>query len=147
MSGRSYAGLWKDPSLDPQYGILAQAQYRLLTGLHPESPFADSAAAELRRLDEMFAAKDYETALHYIRRKAYDSAVLYLREVVEQFPNSDTARLALLRLVEVYRLPAMNYLEDAEEVCATLRAGFPTDPDVLRLCKASPGGAAGVAGR
>lgn len=139
MSGSSYTGLWTDPELDPQYGILAQAQFRLLTSAYPTSVYADSATAELRRLDEMFAEKDYESALYYIRRKAYDSAVLYLREVVQEWPNTDKARLALLRLVEVYRLPMMNYLQDAEEVCATLRAGFPTDSEVLALCKASPG--------
>lgn len=145
MSGRSYTGLWTDPELDPQYGILAQAQFRLLASAYPTSPYADSASAELRRLDEMFAQKDYENGLYYIRRKAYDSAVLYLREVVQEWPNTDKARLALLRLVEVYRLPSMNYIEDAEEVCATLRAGFPTDREVLAVCKASPGGGTAAA--
>jgi outer membrane assembly lipoprotein YfiO len=139
MSGRAYAALWARPELDPQYGILAQTQFRLLLGVYPTSAFADSATYQLRRLDEMFAEKDYATGVLYIRRKAYDSGILYLREVVEQWPNTDKARLSMLRLVEVYRLPVMNYKQDAEEVCAALRAGFPTDPEVLRLCKLSPG--------
>lgn len=147
MSGKAYTGLWKRPTLDPQYGLLAQTQFRLLTGVYPNSPFADSAARELRRLDEMFAGKDYETGMHYTRRKAYDSAILYFRAVVESWPNSDKARLAMLRLVEIYRLPVMNYKEDAEEVCAALRAGFPVDPAVLRLCKLSPGDSTATAGR
>lgn len=147
MAGHSYALSWRRPQLDPQYAILAQTQYRLLTSVYPTSPWADSARRQLRRLDEMFAAKDYQTALHYIRRKAYDSAVIYLRDVIENWPNTDQARLAMLRLVEVYRLPAMNYREDAEEVCAALRAGFPTDPEVLQLCKASPGEAVVAGGR
>lgn len=138
-SGDAYRAMWRRPSLDPQYGLLAQTQYRLLAGAYPGSPLADTATARLRETDEWLAAKDYETAVHYIRRRAYDSAILYLRDVVETFPNTDKARLAMLRLVEVYRKPQLNYAEDAEEVCAALRAGFPTDPEVLALCKASPG--------
>ncbi len=147
MSGRAYAALWERPELDPQYGILAQTQFRLLLGVYPTSSFADSSTRQLRRLDEMFAGKDYATGLLYVRRKAYDSGILYLREVVETWPNTDKARLAMLKLVEVYRLPIMNYKQDAEEVCAALRAGFPADPEVLRLCKASPGDSTVVTGR
>ncbi len=146
-SGRAYAALWARPELDPQYGILAQTQFRLLLGVYPSSVLADSATRQLRRLDEMFAEKDYATGLLYIRRKAFDSGILYLREVVESWPNTDKARLAMLKLVEVYRLPAINYKEDAEEVCAALRAGFPTDPEVMRLCKLSPGDSTLAAGR
>ncbi|MEX2181796.1 MAG: outer membrane protein assembly factor BamD [Gemmatimonadaceae bacterium] len=134
-SGRAYAALWRRPELDPQYGILAQGQYRLLAGIFPESPFADSATAELARLDEWFATKDFETGMHYVSRRAYDSAIIYFTDVVAHWPNTDKARQAMLQLVKVYRLPAMNYLEDAEEVCTALRGGFPTDPEVLAVCK------------
>jgi len=138
-SGQAYLGLWRRPALDPQYGLLAQTQFRLLQAAYPTSPLADSAAKQLAKLDEHFASKDYETAMHYIRRRAYDSAILYLREVVQSWPNTDKARQAMLRLVEVYRLPSIRYKEDAEEVCGALRAGFPTDREVLAICKASPG--------
>ncbi len=135
LSGKAYAAIWRRPSLDPQYGILAQGQYRLLTGLFPDSPYADSAAKEIIRLDEWFATKDYETGVHYVRRRAYDSAIIYFTDVVANWPNTDKARQAMLQLVKVYRLPAMNYTEDADEVCAALRSGFPTDPEVLAVCK------------
>jgi outer membrane protein assembly factor BamD len=139
MSGRSYAGLWHRPSLDPQYGLLAQTQFRLLMGIYPNSPLVDSAATQLRRLDEWFATKDYDTGVHYIRRKAYDSGILYLKDVVKNWPETDKARLAMLRLVEVYRLPALGYAADAAEVCDALRGAYPTDPEVMVTCKLSPG--------
>lgn len=138
QSGDSYLGLWRAPALDPQYGLLAQTQFRLLQAAHPASPLADTATKRLAALDERFASKDYETAMHYIRRRAYDSAILYLREVVQTWPNTDKARQAMLRLVEVYRLPSMRYTEDALEVCGALRAGFPTDKEVRSRCKAPP---------
>lgn len=138
-AGDAYRSMWRRPTLDPQYGLLAQTQYRLLAALHPDSPLADTARARAVRIDEWLATKDYETAMHYIRRRAFDSAILYLRDVVAQYPDTEKAKDAMLRLVETYRRPQLRYREDAEEVCATLRAGFPTDPEVLELCKASPG--------
>lgn len=138
-SGRAYAGLWRRPSLDPQYGLLAQTQFRLLQGVYPNSPLADSATAALKRLDEWFASKDYETGSHYMRRKAYDSAILYFKDVVRNWPESDKARQAMLRMVEIYRLPALKYTEDAAEVCDALRAAFPTDREVMTTCRLPTG--------
>ncbi len=135
MSGQSYLGLWPNAALDPQYGLLAQTQFRLLVGVYPDSPMADSATAALEALDERFATKDYETGMHYLRRKAYDSAILYFKDVVKGWPESDRARQAMVRMVEIYRLPILNYTDDAEEVCVTLRAAYPKDPEVLRTCK------------
>lgn len=135
MSGKAYEQLWEKPSLDPQYGVLAQTQFRLLQGVYPDSPMADSARLELKHLDEMFAKKDLETARHYIRRKAYDSAIIFLKDVVKNWPETNQAKLAMITLVEVYRVPALNYQSDAKEVCDALRASYPTDPGVLRTCK------------
>jgi outer membrane protein assembly factor BamD len=135
MAAQSYREMWRRPSLDPQYGILAQAQYRLVQGVFPDSPFADSSLKALAELDEWFAAKDFETGMHYFRRRAYDSSILYFRDVVANYPNTDKARQAMLQMVRVYRLPALNYKEDAAEICEALLAGFPTDADVVKACK------------
>ena len=134
QSGRSYARLWRRPSLDPQYGQLAQVQYRLMVTLYPDSPLQKDADAELKRLDEWFATKDFETGEGYYRRKAFDSAIIYYRDVVKNYPNTDRARQAMIRMVRAYRSPLMNYREDAREVCATLYALYPTDPGVVKAC-------------
>lgn len=135
FSAKSYREMWRGPSLDPQYGILAQAQFRQLDGLFPDSKYADSTRRALTELDEWFAKKDFDTGMHYVRRRAYDSAIIYLRDVVANYSNTDVARRSMLELVKIYRLPAMNYKADADEVCEALRAGFPTDADVLKVCK------------
>ncbi len=134
QSGRSYARLWRRPSLDPQYGQLAQVQYRLMVTLYPDSPLRKDADAELKRLDEWFATKDFDTGEGYYRRKAFDSAIIYYRDVVKNYPNTDRARQAMIRMVQAYRSPLMNYREDAREVCATLYALYPTDPGVVKAC-------------
>lgn len=135
LAAMSYREMWRRPELDAEYGVLAQTQFRLLQDVFPNSPYADSSARKLSELDEWFAAKDYETGMHYFRRRAYDSAILYFQDVVRKFPNTDKARLSMLQLVRIFRLPTINYLEDATEVCTALRAGFPTDPEVVELCK------------
>lgn len=133
-SGLSYSRLWRRPALDPQYGQLAQVQYRLMVTLYPDSPRKKEAEAELKRLDEWFATKDFDTGDSYFRRKAFDSAIIYYRDIVKNFPNTDKARQAMVRMVEAFRSPLMNYKEDAKEVCATLRTLYPADKPVQTAC-------------
>jgi len=146
-SGRVYVELWKTPSLDPQYGLLAQTQFRLLVGVYPDSALADSGKRALKDLDERFASKDYDTGMHYYRRKAFDSAVLYFKDVVKNWPESERAKQAMLRMVEIYRLPFMNYEDDAREVCQALLGAYPEDAGVLAACKIDPADSTATAGR
>jgi outer membrane protein assembly factor BamD len=136
-AGDSYAALWRDPGLDPQYGDLAQMQYRLLANIYPDSPFRVKADGASARIDEMHATKDYETGVHYVKRKAFDSALIYFKDVVKSYPTSTHAREALKRMVEVYRRPEMKDVEEARETCTTLRTAYPADTGVVRLCPPS----------
>jgi len=131
-AGREYQALWRSPLLDSQYGGEAAATYELLLGLYPDSEWRDSATRQMAVLQDWFASKDYENGLHYMRRKAYDSAIIYLRDVVEKFPNSARSRDALLRLAEAYA--AIRYADDKADVCRTLKEKYPTDPEVLATC-------------
>lgn len=133
-AGDSYLKMWRDPSLDPTYASMAQTQYRLLLSVYPDSPLKEKAEAGAAKVDEMLATKDYETGLHYIRRHAYDSALIYLKDVVRNYPNTQRSRDAMLRIVEVYHLPEMNYREEAKEMCVAMHGAYPGDPDVAKLC-------------
>ena len=135
-SGNSYLVLWRRPDLDPQYGTLAQLQYRQLLNVYPDSPLAPEAEAALKRIDEMFAQKDYDNGVYYVKRNAFDSAIILFKDVVKQYPNTDHARLALMRMVEVYRRPQMNYKEEAAETCVTLRTAYAGNAEVAALCPA-----------
>jgi outer membrane protein assembly factor BamD len=131
-AARSYQRLWRKPELDPNYGELAMATYQELLALYPDSELLDEAQAEINRLNEWFAAKDYETGVHYFRRKAYDSAIIYFRDVVRLYPQTDKARQAYLRLAQAYEI--IRYREDKTEVCSTLHDRYPRDRDVLDVC-------------
>ncbi|MDZ7631032.1 MAG: outer membrane protein assembly factor BamD [Gemmatimonadaceae bacterium] len=132
-SGRAdHQRLWRSPELDSQYGTTAQATFRTLVAVYPDSPRRKDAERELATLDEMFATKEYLAGYYYFRRKAYDPAILYFKVVVNTFPESARARDAYLRMIESYRV--IRYKEEAAEACAAVRARFANDPEVRELC-------------
>lgn len=133
---REYATLWRKPALDAQYGQTALVTYRSMLELYPDSPLAPQAQRGAEKMLEWLATKDYLTGMHYARRKAPDSAILYFRDVVENYPETARARDAYLRLVEVYR--SINYRDDARDACATLRQKYPGDREVLSTCGPPP---------
>ena len=130
---RSYAKLWRKPALDPTYGLSAEASYNTLLSLYPDSPLAPVAKTELARLMEMFAEKDYLSGMYYLRRKAYDSGIIYFKDVLNKYPTTPTARNAQLRLVDAYK--AIRYKEDASDACGALLKSYPDDAEVRETCK------------
>ena len=131
-AGREYQSMWRRPDLDPTYGGEATVVYQTLLGLYPDSPWADSATAQLEVLQEWYASKDYIGAMHYFRKKFWDSAIIYLRDIVERYPETDRARDAYLRLAEAYG--AIRYRDDKADVCNTLREKYPQDREVVEVC-------------
>jgi outer membrane protein assembly factor BamD len=132
-AARSYRRMWRKPLLDATYGETALATYNTLIGLYGEtSALAPAARKEIAELEQWFATKNYETGRYYLRRKAYDSAILYFKYVLERWPHVPRARDALLRLAEAYQ--AIRYRDDLAETCAKLRQTYPGDPEIARTC-------------
>lgn len=131
-AGRAYQAMWRKPVLDAQYGGEAAATFELLLGLYPDSELKDSSANQLSVLQEWFATKDYEIGRQYMRRKAFDSAIIYFRDVVTKFPNTSRSRDAYLQLAQAYE--AIKYKDDKADVCKTLREKYPSDPEVATTC-------------
>ncbi len=136
LSGRAYAHEWRRPQLDATYGKSAQTAYESLLTSYPDSPYATRAKNELARLDEWFAEKDYDTGYLYLKRKAYDSAIIYFKDVIRLHPNAKKTRDAYLRLLEAYR--AIKYTEDARDLCDAMRKAYPNDREVSRQCGPAP---------
>jgi outer membrane protein assembly factor BamD len=131
-AARDYLKLWRKPTLDPTYGETALATYNTLLSLYPQSPLIPEARKELAEVEEMFAQKGYLTGVYYYRRKAYDSGIIYFKDVVAKWPASAAARQAQLRLVDSYK--AIRYKEDAADTCAALRKSYPDDAEVKTTC-------------
>lgn len=131
-AARSYRRLWRKPTLDATYGEMSLSTYNTLLGLYPTTEHAEAARREIADLEQWFATKNYETGMFYFRQKAYDSAILYFRYVLERWPNVPRARDALLRLAESFR--AISYRDDLNETCTRLRTAYPGDTEVGRIC-------------
>jgi outer membrane assembly lipoprotein YfiO len=139
-SGVAYQHMWRKPVLDAEYGENAVTQFQTLQGLYPDSPLIPRAEQQLAKLDEWFAVKDYETGYHYLKRKAYDSAIIYFKDVIRLHPNAKKTREAFLQLHRAYR--SINYREDARELCDEMRKAYPADREVRDACGPAPAAAA-----
>jgi outer membrane assembly lipoprotein YfiO len=133
-SGLAYQSMWRKPVLDAQYGESALTQFQTLQGLYPNSPLIPRANEQIARLDEWFATKDYETGAHYLKRRAYDSAIIYFKDVIRMHPSARKTRDAYLRLHEAYL--AIRYRDDARDLCEAMRKAYPSDREVVRQCGA-----------
>src|SRR5437762_13811631 len=127
---------WHRPELDPAYGETALAIYQELAGRFPDSDAAARARPHVRRLENEFAEKTYKTGIFYMRRKAWDSAIIYFKDVIANYPTSGRASDALLRLVESYH--AIGYKQELEEACENLRRFYPNVAKDARSCPPAP---------
>jgi outer membrane protein assembly factor BamD len=135
-AGDTYADLWRRPELDPSYGQTALATYQELLNRYPEGSAAKRAQQRINDLQERFAIKEYKAALYYMRLKAYDSAILYLKDLVATYPRSSVAPDALLHLVQAYR--TLGYKEDVQETCGYIRRFHASAPGVGKACPQGP---------
>ena len=136
LSGKAYQHEWRRPQLDPTYGHSAVAAYESLLASYPNSPYSARAQKELKTLDEWFAEKDYDTGYLYLKRKAFDSAIIYFKDIIRLHPNAPKTRDAYLRLLEAYR--EIKYTEDARDLCDAMRKAYPGDREVREQCGPAP---------
>ncbi len=135
--GDVYADLWRRPELDPSYGQTSLATYQELLNRYPGTTAAKRAQERIDDLQERFATKEYKAALYYMRLKAFDSAILYLKDLVATYPRSAVAPDALIHLVQAYR--TLGYKEDVQETCGYIRRFHAKAPGVVKACPDSAG--------
>jgi outer membrane protein assembly factor BamD len=138
-AGDANLRLWHRPELDPSSGETALALYQELAGRYPGTVPAARAQAHVQELREWFAEKDFKNGMFYFRRKAYDSAIIYFKDVIASYPGTAHVPLALLRLVDSYR--AIGYVEERKEACANLRQYYPQTDGVAKSCPPDPSAA------
>ena len=133
--GDVYTDLWRRPELDPSYGQTALSTYQELLNRYPGGTQAARAQARINELQEKFAYKEYRAALYYYRLKAYDSAILYLKDLVASYPRAAIAPEALVKLVQAYT--RLGYREDVQETCGYIRRFHPNAANADRVCPAA----------
>jgi outer membrane protein assembly factor BamD len=126
--------LWRRPDVDASTGQTALATYQELLGRYPGTEAAGRAQVRIRQLNEWFAEKGYKTGMFYLRRRAYDSAIIYFKDIIASYPDTRLVPDALLRLVDTYR--AIGYVEERKEACANLRRYYPQAAGLDSRCPA-----------
>jgi outer membrane assembly lipoprotein YfiO len=132
QAGRSYQKLWRKPALDAEHGRAALNVYQTLLVLYPNSTLRTQTEQQIARVEQWLATKDYDTGYHYMKRGAYDSAIIYFRDVIRMYPTAPKTREAYLRLLQTYQ--AIRYRDDARELCATMRDRYPSDREIVGAC-------------
>jgi len=95
-------------------------------------------AEDLRdRMREKLAEKELTRGNFYFQRKMYDSGIIYFNGILTDYPGSQTAARALLRLFQSYT--EIGWEAEAEEARERLLREFP-DSDAAREVRANGGG-------
>lgn len=131
-AGDAFADLWRRPELDPTYAHTAIGTYQEVLNRYPGTRAATMAQVRIDALNDKLAQKQYQTALYYIRYRAYDSAILYLKDLASTYPKSSIVPQALVDLIGVY--VKLGYSEDVKETCGYLRRLHATAPGVTTAC-------------
>src|SRR5437867_7409384 len=87
-----------------------------LAGRYPETEAAARAQLHVRTLREQFADKAYKNGMFYFRRGAYDSGIIYFKDIIANYADTPRAADALMRLADSYR--AIGYKDELREACA-----------------------------
>lgn len=131
-AGDAYTELWRRPELDPTYGQTALATYQELLNRYPDSEAAPKARLRIKGLEDEFAWKQYKAGEYYMRLKAFDSAILYFKDLAATYPQATITPTALLRLIDAYH--RLDYPEDVRDVCGYLRRFHPNHAGVEEAC-------------
>jgi outer membrane protein assembly factor BamD len=137
---QSYYNLSPRPELDQEYTEEAIDQCRAVALLYPGSPYASEAALRVKELTDKLARKHYLNAVYYIKRRAYDSAIVYLEYLLETYRGAAVEPEALLKLYETYT--KLGYVDEAEETRGRLLSEYPDSPEASKV----PGRQSGESG-
>lgn len=135
----AFADLWRRPELDPTYAHTAIGTYQEVQNRYPGTHAARLAQVRIEGLNDQLADKQFRTAQYYLRYKADDSAILYLKDLASTYPRAKIVPTALVTLIGVYR--RLGYTEDIRETCTYLRRFHPQGEGVEAACAepATPG--------
>lgn len=141
-AGMAYRELWRRPELDPSYGESAMQIFAEVGGRFPNTDAARRAQERFTELQGWRAEKEFATARFYHRWKAYDSALMVLRDLVANYPRAGVVPAALGMMVDIYQ--TLGYEEDRQATCDYIRQFYPDAGGMAERCPTPvtpPGGA------
>jgi outer membrane protein assembly factor BamD len=136
----AYHRLSPRPQLDQEYTTAAITYCESFASIYPGTPQAQQAQQWVVEMRGKLAEKEYEKGFFYFRRALYDAAVISFNNVLANFPETEWAPTALLRLVESYG--RMGYREEESAARERLLREYAQSPEARTLA-AAPADSAG----
>jgi outer membrane protein assembly factor BamD len=127
----SYYELSPRPELDQEFTEQAINECSAVALLYPGSQYAELAIQRVEELTNKIARKYYLNGVYYFRRKAYDSAIVYLEYMLETYRGSRVEPEALLKLYEAY--VKLGYTDEADQTRDRLLRDYPDSPEARGL--------------
>jgi outer membrane protein assembly factor BamD len=127
----SYFRLSPKPQLDQEYTHTAIDQCQVMLAYYPAGEWADTVRTMLSTLQNKLATKELEAGLHYFKRGAYDSAILYYDKVLASYPVSPAAPKALFGLYRSYE--EIGWTEEARQARERLLRDFPESAEAKQV--------------
>ena len=127
----AYDRLSPPPELDQEYTYSGIAHCESVSTNYAGTDEGTQAAEYLQEMRDKLAEKIFDNGEFYVRRRAYDAALVYFQQVVENFPQTRFAPSALLSLVETYT--TLGYVEEADAQRERLLSEYPDSPEAQEV--------------
>lgn len=137
-AGRAHEAQSLEPELDQSDTQRAISQYNDLRRLYPASTFADEARERIRALRDRLATKEFMNARYYFKQRLWKATEIYVRSLIEQYPESSYVAPAYLMLVQAYEAQGRD--DDAQRIRDTLIEQFPDSPEARQVGRTPQGG-------
>lgn len=111
---------------NPENMRLAFFAFKRLVDEHPDTKYAEDAAKRMRYLINALAEGEVHVARYYLRRNAPLAAAARARQLLKDYPDSNSAEEALEVMVLAYR--KMNADNDLQKTLRLLETNFPQNP-------------------
>jgi len=134
-AGLSYAEMSRRPERDQAETQKALELLQTLLAKYPNTQYADTTRAHINQLRDKLARKGFKTAEFYFRRKQYDSSIIYLKDVLSNYPESTVIPDVLYHLYLASK--RMGYPDDAEDARRWLCKDYPENEFARELCGSS----------
>lgn len=128
---RSYWELSPDLALDQEYTRQAQDACERLLQYYSPSPLEEEARELRRKTRSKLAAKKYRVGKWYFDREAYESANIYLEEVLQEYPEAPVVPDVLVTLFRSYR--EMGFDREARDVRQRLLDDYGDSPQAREI--------------
>ncbi len=128
---RSYAAMSPHPQRDQQYTLQARTTCQNVANDFQGTAVGDSAAMVALEMHAKLGDKAYQEGYFYFQRDILDSAELVFLDLLEAFPDTDSAPRAVARLIEIYE--TWGWDDQQEEFRTRLRDSYPDSPEARAL--------------